>query len=254
MKENRMNELVDYVSIKKNVSLENLAEKFNVSIFTIRRDIDELSKRGILIKHYGSVSISDKPVNTPVKFIERNTLNLKEKTKIGEIAAQQVNDGDIIFIDAGTTTMSMCDYLKDKKITLITNNIYIILKMYNVANINLFVLGGEVDNRTNSIIGIQAINYLKNYSIDKAFIGTTGISIDHGLTNYTAIEAEIKKICIEISKKSYILVDTSKFDQSSLVKYAKLTDVSAIVSSSALPQPYTEYCQNNGIEILCDLN
>ncbi len=249
MKENRVNEVADYVGKHNNVSIKDLASKFNVSIFTIRRDIDELVARGIIVKHYGGVSINNKSSNTLIGFEDRNTIRKAEKQKISRLAASFVEDNDIIFIDAGTTTMYMPEYIKDKNITVVTNNIYVIFKLFNVENINLIVLGGEVDKRTNSITGYHAINFLQNLNITKSFIASSGISLDSGLTNYTVIEAEIKRHCLETSNKTFLLVDNSKFGQSSLVKYGKISQVDMIITDQQLSKEYYEFCVKNDVGV-----
>ena len=121
--------------------------------------------------------------------------------------------------------------------------------MFNIENINLIVLGGEVDKRTNSITGYHAISFLQNLNITKSFLASSGISIDSGLTNYTVIEAEIKRHCLQTSNKTFLLVDSSKFGQSSLVKYGKVSDLDMIISDQLLPTEYAEYCEKNNVGI-----
>jgi len=250
LKENRLSQIADFISKKTNVSLKELADKFNVSIFTIRRDVDELIKREIVIKHYGGVSINNLSVASLVGFEDRNSIYHEQKTRIAKVVSEHIQDNEVIFIDSGTTTMYIANYIKDKKITVITNNIYVIIKLYMLDNINLIVIGGELDHRTNSLFGFDIVNFLDNLTISRAFLGTSGISLENGLTNYTFQESGIKKKCVEISNKSYILADPSKFDKSSLIKFAKISDIDYLATCKDIPKKYVEYCEKNGVEII----
>lgn len=246
MKESRIKEMADYIGKHTNVSIDQLSKRFGISIYTVRRDIDELVSRGIVTKRYGGVSIS-KTNSQFIEFDDRNTLNKEDKKRISQQAASLVEEGDIIFIDAGTTTMYIPDYLNDLNITVVTNNIFVITKLYNKSNIKLIVLGGTVDQRTNSIFGIDTINFLKNINITKSFLACTGISNNFNITNYTVIEAELKKMCINISDKSYLLADNSKFGVSSLVTYGSLSQLSGLITSKELSSHFKDYMNEEDI-------
>jgi len=183
-------------------------------------------------------------------FEDRNTINKASKEKISNLASRFIQNNDIIFIDAGTTTMYLADYILDKNITVITHSVHIINKLANVPNIKLIILGGELDHRTNSLVGYQTIEYLKRLNITKCFLGSSGISLDSGLTNYTVVEAEIKKLCIEISKQSFLLIDSAKFDRTSLITYGKINSIDTIVTDQLPDDKYLKFFKENQIEII----
>lgn len=250
MKPERLTQMSDFISQKNTVTLEELADKFNVSIYTVRRDVEELVNKGIVKKFYGGVSFNNNSVATLVEFEGRNTIHHEQKIRIAKAVAETIHDNDVIFIDAGTTTMYIADYIKEKKLTVITNNIYVIIKLFLQENINLIVIGGELDHRTKSLFGLNALRFLDNITISKAFIGTSGISLENGLTNYTFSESEIKSKCIEISNTSYILADSSKFDKPSMIRFAKLSDVDYIATCKTIPQSYIDYLNKHGVKII----
>jgi len=250
MKKDRLTQMSDFISQKSTVTIQELSDKFGVSVYTIRRDIEELEKKDIVKKFYGGITFNNNSVATLVEFEGRNTIHHEEKLRIAKAVAERIEDQDVIFIDAGTTTMYIADYIKHKKVTVVTNNIYVIIKLFLQENINIIVIGGELDYRTKSLFGLNALRFLENITINKAFLGTSGISIHNGLTNYTFSESEIKSKCIEISKESYILADPSKFDKPSMIRFAKITDVDYIATCAPIPKNYVDYCKDNGVKLI----
>jgi len=251
MKESRISAMSDYITKHTNVTLQTLADEFGVSIYTARRDINELADRGIVEKKYGGVSIN-RDESQLIDFMDRNTVFREEKREISRKAASLVEDGDIIFIDGGTTTLFMPEYLRDKDITVVTNNALIIVKMLRFKHMKLIILGGELDRRANSISGLSTHKNLENINITKAFISTTGVSKNFMVTNFTAVDAELKRLCIEKSNASYLLADHSKFGVSSLVSYASLNQFDGVITSKELSIEYQEYLKQHHVECLCE--
>ena len=250
MKKKRLSKMADYISKKTTVTLAELADKFDVSIYTIRRDVDELVKKNIVKKFYGGVAFQNNSVASLVEFEGRNTIHHEQKLQIAKAVCNLINENDVIFIDSGTTTMYISDNIKDMNITVITNNIYVIIKLFLQENINLFVIGGELDHRTQSLFGLNSLKFLENIRINKAFLGASGISFANGLTNYTFSESEIKQKVIEISDQSFVLVDSSKFNKSSMIRFANISDVSTIATCKPIPEKYINYCKQNNVDII----
>lgn len=123
MRSQRIAEIEQYIYANKTVTLDELCEVFQVSKNTIRRDIEEIVQNPDIVKTYGGVMINNQTKKLLVSFAERNINHQDVKRKIAEKAASLVEDGDSIFIDSGTTTLYMLEYLKNKKITLLTNNV-----------------------------------------------------------------------------------------------------------------------------------
>ena len=167
MKTHRIKNVEEYILKNESVSLDKLCDVFKVSKNTIRRDIKELLEKGKIKKIYGGVTINQKKL---VPFEERNIKNHAEKKAAAEIAAAYINDGDIIFIDSGTTTMWLIDFLKNKSITILTNNLSAIVSALPYPNLNIISLGGTLKRKTNSFVGNSTSLVLKDYNISKAFI------------------------------------------------------------------------------------
>lgn len=252
MRSNRISNIEEYIHKHKTVSLDKLCEVFNVSKNTIRRDINELTEKGSIKKVYGGVSVQDK--STLIPFEERNIKNINLKSHIGKLCADYINDGDIIFLDSGTTTLTIIDYLKDKRdVTIITNNLEIIIKSIDLPNLNIICLPGNLIRQTNSFVGIDTVSILNKYNINKSFMASTGISIECGITNSHPLESEIKRLAMEKGLEVFLLVDSTKFDNSSLVTYAQLKDINYLITDKKPEKKYIDFCHNQSITLVaCD--
>lgn len=249
MKEYRLKQIEQYISEKETVSLEELCESFNVSINTIRRDIVELLKQGSIDKIYGGVRAKKKSPLLP--FEERHTSHMDQKERIGERAAMLVEDGDVIYIDSGTTTFQMIPFLQDRKrVTIITNSLNAILKALPYKNLTILITNGQLERMTNSFVGINPLRELGNYHIKRAFMAATGLSLTAGATNSMLLESEIKQRVVQKSEQKILMIDSSKFGFASLTTYAQIADFNTIVTDQLPSAEYADHCRKAGVEIL----
>lgn len=246
LKTKRIEQIQEYVFKHQTVSLDELCEVFDVSKNTIRRDVQELAEQGIVKKVYGGVAVNH---STLESFTERQTRNEHLKRSIARKAASFVQDGDIIFIDSGTTTLEMAEYLQAKQVTIITNNLDFIINSLPYENLNVLSTGGVVDRKTKSFVSFN-IELLKAYNINKAFMASTGISISNGVTNASPLESEIKQTVVKRSSEAYLLVDHSKFDKSALMTYCSLDEIDYIITDSAPGEVYDEYAKKHDIQLV----
>lgn len=212
------------------VYVSDLAEKLNSSESTIRRDLNALHKEGKLNKvHGGAISI-DKGINTREdKVIVRQSLKTNEKVEIAKYAASLIKPYDFIYIDAGTTTELMIDFINEKDAVFITNGIAHAKKLIE-KECKTYILGGEVKWTTEAIVGVEAINSLKKYNFTKGFFGSNGISKNRGYTTPDIKEALVKEEALKRSKDAYVLADESKFDEISSVIFADIEDAKIITT------------------------
>ncbi|MCY6957135.1 DeoR/GlpR family DNA-binding transcription regulator [Clostridium brassicae] len=250
MKSDRLREMENYILKHESVSINTLCSIFDVSKNTIRRDLGELEKKGIIKKVYGGVTLSDSQKDT-VPFSEREIKNKSVKQLLCETASSLVNDGDIIFIDSGTTTMHMLPFLADKNnLTIITNNINVLINSLPYPNLNILSTGGSLFRETNSLIGIEAVNFLQNYNISKAFMASTGVSISKGVTNSSCIEYQIKKKVVNKSDNIIVLADESKLGVASLMTYCELQDIDVFITDKTPPKPFQNFFQQNNVNVI----
>ena len=229
----RKQKIEQLIKQKTSVQVNGLATQFNVSESTIRRDLQEMETNGLLIRtHGGAMEVST--LDYEMSFKEKETENISDKQKIGEIAAAMIQDGDTIILDSGTTTLEIAKRIKAKSVTVITNSIDIALEISNKENIELIVAGGSLRHTTRAMIGPLAENVFKNFRVDKAFIGVNGISIKAGFTTANYLEARLKKTIIEVAGKAIIVADKSKFNKVCFSIIGELKEVSSIITSKNL--------------------
>ena len=248
MKTNRIKEIEEYILSNESVSLDSLCDIFKISKNTIRRYINELVEKGSVKKVYGGVTAVIKDL---IPFEERNIKNNYQKTAIAKVASDFVNDGDVIFIDSGTTTLNMIEFLKNKNdVTILTNSLNVIIIALPFPNLNVICTGGSLIRKTNSFEVINNLTIFKDYNINKSFMAATGISISNGATNSSPLEYKIKKIIVEKSNELYLLADSSKFDISSLMTYCQLTDIDYLITDKKPSEKYIEFFEENKINFI----
>lgn len=246
IKTKRIKYIQDYISKNQSASLDELVKKFNVSKNTIRRDVQEIVDEGDFKKVYGGVAVKAKLLES---FQDRQVKNKSIKNKIGELAATFIADGDILFIDSGTTTLELFDYIKEKKLTILTNNIEFIVNSIPYPDLNVISTGGILERETNSFINYQNIDLLQTYNVNKAFMASTGISFSNGVTNSSPHETKLKQIIIEKASNIFLLVDHSKFDHYGLMTYCELKNIDCIITDLVPGKEYQTYAKENDVRI-----
>ena len=214
------------------VYLNDLVKYLNTSESTIRRDLTALHKAGLLKKvHGGATSLKEISINTTDDIVEnRQSLNIDEKLKIAEYAASLIEDNDLIYMDAGTTTELIIDFIKNTKAVFVTNGIVHAKKLIQ-KGCTTYILGGELKLITEAIVGVEAINSLRKYNFTKGFFGVNGVSIKNGFTTPDIREAMVKEEAINRTKDSFVLCDTSKFDEISSITFASI-DKARIITTN----------------------
>ncbi|UXU68851.1 DeoR/GlpR family DNA-binding transcription regulator [Mammaliicoccus sciuri] len=250
MKSKRIYEIESFIKKNKTASIDELKDTFNVSVNTIRRDINLLVDMNVVKKVYGGIEVIEDE-HKAVDYQKRNVENYQSKKHIGKLAAAHIETNDIIYIDTGTTTIHVLDYV-DKKLsfTIITNSLDIMNKASQFENVTLFIIGEKYKPRTRSFIGIDSNILLNKFNINKCFMAATGVNIPNGLTNSEMEENLIKQLITKKARQTYVLADNSKIGHSTLLTYCNLSDVDKIITNKILPQEIQQFCDENDIKVL----
>lgn len=252
MKSTRRKQMETLIFQRENISMEELRQTFGVSMNTIRSDVACLVEAGTVEKIYGGVRAL---VHQEIPlFTQRMSLSAESKQNIARRAEQTIQDQDVIYIDAGTTTMPLIDFLDPSKhVTVITRNLYVVSQAYDKPYVELIVLPGTMDRRTNSVADGSTLEYLGRYHYAKAFMGVSGVSPDGRLNVSNYNEYELKKLAVQQSQHAYLLVDSGKFGRTSLMSYGTLSTMSEIFTDRHCPEEVRTYCAENGIPLtICD--
>lgn len=218
------------------VYISSLAEQLNVSEITIRRDLKDLEEEGrLVLLHGGGAKKIDTSRETKDEM--RNTLFPQEKEEVGQLAASLVEDGDVIFIDSGTTNMRMVKHLKDKEVVIVTNG-HKIIDEANKYKMNVTSVGGELKSTTYAFTGAITLRTIEFFRFDKCFLGVNGIDMVDGFSNADPNESMIKETLIQRSNKAYIMADESKFGAHSVFKFGNIKD--ATIITNRIPKGFEE--------------
>ena len=223
---------------KGRLSYEEIEEFLNVSIATIRRDINKLEGRDLLSKVSGGI-VAKRKINFEPEINIKFEENVEAKKKIAKRAARLVKKGDFIFLDAGSTTYYMIEYLKNKNITVVTNGLMHLDKLIQ-CKIKTIIIGGEVKPTTKAVVGIEALKNIEKYRFDISFLGVNGVDIDKGLMTPDIKEAILKEKILEISDTTYILADKEKFGMSSSVKFGNVENC-ILITDDFTDSRYNKY-------------
>lgn len=247
--EERFKLILDILKEKKSITVSELVEELKISESTVRRDLTSLSKMGKLNKVHGGATFLEEGYNNEELDVKiKHTLNVDEKKRIGKFAASLIEEGDFIYIDAGTSTELMIDYINEKKAVYVTNGIVHAKKLVQ-KGLEAFILGGQIKLSTEAIIGIEAVNNIRKYNFTKCFMGTNGIDLKAEFTTPDVNEALLKKEAINRSKKVYVLSDVSKFNKISSITFGSL-DKAIIITTKVNEK---EFMNNKNIVEVDDL-
>ncbi len=220
--------ILEMVNLKGSVKIGELCKKLNTSESTIRRDLNILSQWGKITKvHGGAIAIAESFTGYEHEISKKINLYVEEKEAIAEYAASLIEDGDFVFIDAGTTTGKVIDYVRSKNVNFVTNA-FMNAKRLAQRGFTVFIPGGEIKPTTEAIVGAQCVLSLEKYNFTKVFMGANGISLSGGISTPDKNEAMVKSTVIERSKDVYVLADNSKFDVITPVRFAELKNVKII--------------------------
>jgi DeoR family transcriptional regulator of aga operon len=245
----RRMKILELINLKGQVRVNDLSQIYNVSEVTIRNDLTQLEKKGLLIKTRGG-GLKTQRVGIDQKINEKAKINYKEKQAIGKKASEIIKDDDTIIVDSGTTTLEIVKNLNSiKNLTVITNSLNIASHLVN-EEIKVILLGGMLRHNSLSLIGSIAENSIKNFYCDKLFIGVDGIDSQYGISTPNSEEAYLNRLMIEISKEVIIVTDSSKFKRRSFAFIAPMSEVDIVITDSKIPEDELKNLQNIGVKTI----
>ena len=250
MKDIRLQEMEKMIREAGTMTMDDLCSRFNVSMHTVRRDVAELEKRGMVSKVYGGVTAIDNSKLLLPTFMERSEIHVEQEQNCCRAAAQMIQDNDVIFIDSGTTFSSIIDFISNRQgLTIVTHNLKIIQHAFPFENLEVIVLPGRIRRRTLSLTGVETVSALKRYNIRKAFMATTGTT-ESTVTNSSPNEFEIKQAAMTVAPERILLLTTDKFGHSGLMNYASFSDFQTIVTDTTPPEPYLSALRESGTRLI----
>lgn len=250
MKVQRKDEIIRLVAENRIVKANELANIFDVSMETIRRDLSDLEKSGVIRRvHGGAVLNAANSVEPDYSY--REIKNYEEKLLIGKKAASMVEDGETIIVDIGTTALEFARFLKGKKkVTVLTNSLKIALELMDDKNITVIILGGIVRHGEGTSSGFWAEEMIDKFYAEKLFLGVGAMDAESGIMDYVMEESNLRRHCIKHSKKVIAIGDYSKFGIKALNEVCAVENLDCLITDERTDKKIIKELRNKGVEVI----
>ena len=231
----RQKEILLLVQRRGFVSNEDLAQAFNVTPQTIRRDINQLCLEGLLRRYHGGAGLPSSVEN--VAYKTRQVICLEEKRRIAKAVAYTIPDQASLFINIGTTTEEVAKALQDHRdLHIITNNLNVAAILSQNSSFEVIIAGGVVRSRDLGITGDATIDFMNDFKVDFGIIGISGIDMDGSLLDFDYSEVRVAQAIIRNSRKVFLVADYTKFGRTAMVRLGRLSQMDALFTDRKPPQ------------------
>lgn len=248
----RQQAILDYLQIHGKTAVDQLADYFDTTGTTIRKDLTVLEEENKVLRTYGSVVLAGNSDETELPIINKATINLEVKRKIAQAAVGLLKDGDSMIVDSGSTVLQMIPFLaKLDNLTIMTNSLHFINALAALdCNHDLLMCGGTYRAKSGSFHGILAESTFDQFSFDKLFIGTDGFDLNVGLTTFNEVHGVSKAMC-DAAREIIVLADSSKFSRRSPNVVCPLEKINIIITDKNIdPNVYRILTEDKKIRVI----
>lgn len=246
----RQRRILDALRGDGGVTVEGLVQLLGVSESTVRRDLEQLSEKGLLSRTHGGAVPPAFSTAFESSYIEKKMQYPEEKERIGAEAAKRVADGETLILDSGSTTFEVGRHLASiKRLKIITYDLLIAGEIDYDPSTSIILAGGVFRRGFNLVVGGETENFFRNIRVNKAFLGVDSLDPEQGIFNATLEEASIKKIIIEVAREVIVVTDHSKFGRTALAKVCALEHVHEIITGRELESTYQEKLRAAGVNL-----
>ena len=234
----RQLKLLDAVRLQGSATVEQLADKLGVTLQTVRRDVQRLDEAGLLTRFHGGV----RTLHSTVKNLahqQRESLNATGKARIARAIAKEVPNGCSLILNIGTTTEAVARaLLQHTGLRVITNNLNVASILSTNPRCEVIVVGGVVRGRDQGIVGEAAVDFIRQFKVDIAVIGISGIEADGTLRDYDYREVKVAQTIISHAREVWVAADISKFNRPAMVEVATLSQIDRLFTDAQPPAPF----------------
>lgn len=237
----RQLDILELARAEGRVQVEALADKFGVTLQTIRRDLTELSSEGHLDRVHGGAVLRAGVVN--LDYAQRRKMHEDAKAAIARACAQEIPDNSSLFLNLGTSTEAVArELLHHRNITVVTNNINVANILLGNASCDVMVAGGHLRRSDGGLVGELTAQFMQNFKLDIAVIGASALDEDGDLLDFDLAEVRVSQAIIAKARRTFLVCDSSKMERSAPVKLASLADIDTLFIEKSLPKPLAERC------------
>lgn len=240
--------LIEEVRRLGSVSVEALAERFGVTLQTVRRDIRLLSEAGVLARFHGGVRVPGSTTEN-IAYRQRQQLNADAKQRIARRVARDVPHGCSLIINIGTTAEAIARELSGHRgLRVITNNLNVAAILCDHPDCELIVAGGVVRARDRAIIGEATLDFIAQFKADIALVGISGIESDGTLRDFDYREVKVSRAILEHSREVWLAADHGKFNRPAMVELARLDNLDRLYTDAPPPEPFPRLLADAGVQ------
>jgi DeoR family galactitol utilization operon repressor len=241
----REKKILDILMEGNNPSVNEISDLLEVSKVTIRSDFTSLEEKGLIVRTRGGAFPAFHP-----EILESQKHAVEEKNRIAKAAAEMIKDGDTIMINDGTTTALIPKYLLGKRdIHIVTNSTLVFTYARINPALHLTLVGGSFQPSSEAIVGPVSLVDLENFHVKYAFVGTSGFSLETGMTTDLVDGAEVIKKMNQQARKTILLADSTKYGKNGFVKILSLDHLDSIICDTGLPDETAEKIRESGTDI-----
>lgn len=231
----RQQQVLQWVQRESFATIEQLAESFAVTPQTIRRDINELCRLGLLRRYHGGATLPSSVEN--IAYNTRQVLYREEKHRIAQLVAEALPDQASVFINLGTTNEAVAHaLLRHRELRVITNNLNVANILCENKDFQILVAGGMVRHRDRGVVGEAAASFIRQFRVDYSIVGVSGIDRDGVLLDFDYQEVQVAQAMIENSRQVWLVADHSKFNRAAMVRIGDLQQVDCFFTDLPVPE------------------
>ena len=247
MRLERFDRIIEHLKAKGKASYAELAERVDVSVDTVRRDLAEMEEKGLVRRIRGGVVICDDDPGKKSYGI-RSVLHHDEKIELCKGLEGIITDGQTVALNNGTTNIEAAKYLCNNfnRLNIITNSLEVLGYMLERRKFNVIVPGGIVDIQEKSLVGSHCEEDIRSYNIDVALLAVNAVSLQKGVTDFRFNEVGIIKAMLDSAGKRYVLADSSKFETVSCVNICPLEKIDGFLTDKLIDEKTVKLYQNRG--------
>ncbi len=246
----RQAQLLEFVKNQGSVSIEFLADKFDVTLQTVRRDVQRMAEAGLLARFHGGVRLPSSTTEN-INYRQRQVLSSAAKARIAQSVAYRVPNGCSLIMNIGTTMEAIAHALmQHKELRVITNNLNVAAILSDNPECEVIVTGGVVRGIDRGIVGEAAVDFIRQFKVDIGLIGISGIEDDGTLRDYDFREVKVARAIIEHSRQVWLAADLTKFNRPAMVKLAPMSDIDCVFTDAHPSATFVEMMEQAGVECI----
>jgi DeoR family glycerol-3-phosphate regulon repressor len=249
----RQAHMLEAVREQGSLSVEALAERFCVTLQTVRRDVRQLADAGLVARFHGGVRVPSSTTEN-IAYRQRQHLNDDAKRRIARSVAGEVPNGCSLIINIGTTTEAIArELLGHKGLRVITNNLNVATILSGNPDCELIIAGGTVRPRDRGIVGEATVDFIQQFKVDIGLIGISGIEADGTLRDFDYREVKVARAIVEHSREVWLAADHSKFNRPAMVELGRIDQIDSLFTDRTPPDPFPALLAEAGVNLVtCD--